>query len=83
MPIKYKNELEMWHQFKEFAEELSMVSTFNEIRLAKACYSYGYDSGASEEHCSHIGIERTKDFNSLDECWKCPYYSEGKVKKKR
>ena len=84
MTMKYKNELEMWHQFAEFAEELREVATFNIIGLVKMCKNYSYDFEACEEYCSrNAGLTLTKDFDSLGECWKCPHYQTGKVKKSK
>lgn len=76
-----KNDLEMWHLFAEFAEEFREVFKYNEIQLIKLCKSYSYDNEACEEYCSNSRIRRTKDFNSQEECWKCPHY-QTKVKKR-
>jgi len=71
--VKFKHDLEMWHMFKEFAEELKQVSNFNEIRLIKLCKYYEWDSDASEEYCRSDRMQG-KDLDSRNMCWKCPYY---------
>ena len=72
--MKFKHDLEMWHMFKEFAERLKEVAEFSEIRLINLCKNYKWDGEASEEYCHHPDIRREGDFDSKNECWKCPYF---------
>lgn len=74
--MKFKNDLEMWHQFREFAKLLRQVAEFQEHQLAHECVDYAFDSGASEEMCSNSDITRATDFDSSEECWKCPSYTK-------
>ena len=67
----FKNDLEMWHEVKEFSKVLERLAEFNEIRLINLCRFYEWDSDASEEYCYNCAIIRKKDFNSKEECWKC------------
>jgi len=81
-PMKYKNDLEMWHKFSEFAEQLKFVAHAEEHSLIFKCrfYSEEEDCGLSifEEHCDHPSIKRKGDFNSDNECWKCRFYKQKK-----
>lgn len=82
-PMKYKNDLEMWHKFAEFAEHLKFVSEAEEQKLYSECVHYSYDDAAFEEYCKCPKIiARTKDFEAKEECWKCGFFELRKVKKK-
>ena len=74
--MEFRNDLDMWHQFRDFAETLSILSKFHEHQLIHECVDYAFDSGASEERCSNPKKMRKGDFDSLEECWKCPFYSK-------
>jgi len=72
--MKYKNDLDMWHKFAEFADHLRFVAEDQERRLFEKCKSYEYDDEAYEEYCNQEKIVRQGDFSARRECWKCPYY---------
>lgn len=72
-PMNFKNDLEMWHKFAEFAEWLQFVATAQESSLFDNCTYYSYDDGAFEEYCHCPEIVRTKDFEAKEECWKCSF----------
>lgn len=75
-PMPYKNDLEMWHKFKEYSEHLKFVAEMMEDQLIDLCGFYDYDRGACESYCHCPDIDRsnsTKDFDPCEECWKCPH----------
>lgn len=72
--MKFKNDLELWHTYRELAEHLSKTATFQEIELINLCVYYFYDEDACEEYCRCEKINRQKDFNSKEECYKCKFY---------
>jgi len=74
MKYKYKNDLEMWHKFAEFAEHIKFVAEAEEYTLYSKCAYYSWDDYAFEEYCNCDKIERSKDFEAKEECWKCPFY---------
>lgn len=82
--MPFKNGLEMWHRFAEYAEWLKIVAETEEQILYSKCKFYSWNNDAFEENCLNGEIERETDFNAKDECWKCKFYAplEGKVKSK-
>ena len=73
-PMKFKNDLEMWHKFAEVAEQMRFVAKTKERELIFRCAYFDWDGEASEEYCYCPHIHREKDFVAEEECWKCPYY---------
>lgn len=73
--MKCKNDLEMWHKFAEFAEHLKFVAEAEEQALYSQCIHYHFNRESFEEHCNCDKIERNKDFEAKNECWKCPFYT--------
>lgn len=71
--MEFRNDLEMWHKYAEFAEHLKKIARFQEIHLISQCIYYVFD-GAFGEYCKCPKIERKGDFKSENECWKCGFY---------
>ena len=80
--MPFKNDLEMWHKFAEFAHWMKFVAIAEEHKMISQCKFYSYDDGAFEEYCHCPSIKRTIDFTAEEECWKCKHYSMEKEKTK-
>ena len=72
--MKYKNDLEMWHNFLTVAKEMAFVAQAELHKLQFQCEFYSWDDGAFEEYCNCPEIRRKKDFVADDECWKCKFF---------
>jgi len=79
-PMKYKNDLQMWHKFAEFADHLKFVAKAQEQTLYSECVHYHWDNDAFEEDCNNGNIVRKEDFDAQAECWNCPFYFTQKAK---
>jgi hypothetical protein len=76
--MSFKNDIEMWHKFADFAEHLKFVAHAQEQKLYSQCVFYSYDDAAFEEYCNNEKIIRRIDFEACNECWKCPFYATKK-----
>ena len=71
--MKFRNDLEMWHKYFEYATHSAKTAMFQEIRLIRHCIFYVFDD-AYEEHCRCKKVKREGDFDSKKECWQCEFY---------
>jgi len=78
--MPFKNDLEMFHKFAEYADWIRFVSESMEHKLYSLCVYYHWDGEACEESCSCEQIERKGDFHAEDECWQCSSYISGAKK---
>ena len=75
----YKSDIEMWHKFAEFAEQLKTFAEWMESEEIRKCRFYEYDSGSCEEYCHCPKLVTPPDLGvSLEpgsefQCWKCEY----------
>lgn len=78
--MKFRNDLEMWHKYREMAEHFVKTAKFQEIRLINECKFYVFDD-SFEEYCRCEEVKRKGDFYSGEECWKCKFYEMSKKEK--
>lgn len=76
MNKELKSNLRDFHELKEACKKASEVFAYLELDAIPHCEFYSYDDGAFEEYCNCEEIVRTKDFESVKECWQCKFRSE-------
>lgn len=83
MTMDFKSDLELWHKIREFAETLARVAKLKETDEIFNCEFYEFDEASEENcHCPQISRE-SSEFNSDEECWKCPHRKERVKRRKR
>jgi len=75
--LPFKSTLERYHMFGVLAEELKRYSKSKEGDEIRKCKFYEFDEAFEEychskERCKKEG-KRDNDFDSKEECWKCPF----------
>lgn len=49
--MKFKNDLDMWKETKEFGKHLQNISEFMMIKWIRKCIHYEFDSQSAEDYC--------------------------------
>ena len=79
--MEFKNELERWHQIKDFAKMLTELADYHEMKAIRKCIHYEFDNQSAEEYCWYsstrgkYGAARGLNGESEEICWKCPNYN--------